>query len=183
MLLSLVILLPSLLLFAGCDPFTILHLSMACRPDPPTPEITTAEFPFKLVYIIDGEEVVYEDVITCTYDGFNNDASLPYKYRVWSKEYGKSRYILLRELENGQVVRFQIPYSASYLMGESPDAVKYSDDPPNVVLASEYERLQGEIGYLTDRVIEADELKEVYNIEIVSFEMAPPIENTFIPVE
>ena len=135
---------------------------MAGRPDPPTPEITSAEFPFKLVYTIDGEEVIYEDVITCTYDGFNNDASRNYKYRVWSKKYGKSKYILLRELENDQVIRFEIIYSASYLMGETPDAVKYSDDPPIVVLASKYERLQGEIGYLTDRVIEADELKEVY---------------------
>lgn len=183
LLLSLAVLLPSLLLFAGCDPFTILHLSMACRPDPPTPEITSAEFPFKLVYIIDGEEVVYEDVITCTYDGFNNDASRSDKYRVWSKEYAKDSLIVLSRLNDEQVIYFCIQYSAAYLMGETPDAVNYYDDPPFVGLGVKHEFYNGEIGYRYDRTLEADELKEVYNIEIVSFEMPPPIENTFIPVE
>lgn len=183
LLLSLVILLPSLLLFAGCDPFTILQLSMACRPDPPTPEITTAEFPFKLVYTINGEEVVYEDVITCTYDGFNNDASRSDKYRVWDKEYGKDSPVVLCQLNDEQRICFYIPYSAAYLMGETPDAVNYFDDPPYIGLATLTEYLEGKTAYRCDRTIEADELKEVYNIEIVSFEMPPPIENTFIPVE
>jgi len=168
-------------LLAGClDPgYTILLLSMCSRPDPPVPEITSAEFPFKIVYTVDGEEFVYEDVITCEYTGINNDASQRDKYRTWQHSYGKKPYTVLRELDNEQVILFYIPCSASYLMGD-PEASNYYGGSPEITLASPYQIYSsGEMTYRSDRVIEAQELKDIYGIEIISFEMPPPIENTF----
>jgi len=176
----LIIIFPSVLLSTGClDPFTYLYMSMENRPDPPLPEITSAEFPFKLVYIIDGEEVVYEDVITCTYNGIIIEDGRPDKYRTWINSYGKASYTVLRELDNEQAVIFNINYSAAYLMGDT-ESRNYYGDPPEVILASPYKRHNGETAYLFDKVIEAQELKDVYGIEIISFEMPPPIENTFL---
>jgi len=168
-------------LLAGClDPgYTILLLSMCSRPDPFVPEITSAEFPFKIVYTVDGEEFVYEDVITCEYTGINNDAGHSEKYRTWSKEFGKKSDIILCELGNDQVIRFRINYSAAYLMGDKKNP-RYYDSSPEVLLATRFMLDTGYPSYSTDKKLEAQELKDVYGIEIISFEMQPPIENTFL---
>ena len=58
-----------LLLFILGLPWTLMYLHMDLRPDPAKPSITHAEFPFTLVYTIDGKKVTYKDVVIGEYTG------------------------------------------------------------------------------------------------------------------
>ena len=51
-------------------PWIAIDLHMRLSPDPPMPEITYGEFPFRLVYELNGEQIVIEDIIICEFDGF-----------------------------------------------------------------------------------------------------------------
>jgi len=101
--LALIIVLAAILLpvLVVAVPFTSMSLSMCSRPDPPMPEITRAEFPFILVYTVDGEERVYEDVMTCEFAGVGNDTSRKDKYRKWKADFGKEGSIILSEPGGG----------------------------------------------------------------------------------
>lgn len=66
------------------------------NPNPPAPDITYGEFPFRLVYEIDGETKVIEDTVICEFDGFKNMGSAGNK-RVWKSQLksGKEHITLL----------------------------------------------------------------------------------------
>ena len=63
-------------------PWMLLYLGIAFSPDPPRPEITRGEFPFRLEYEIDGKRVVIEDTLICEFDGFGMNEGAG-KYRKW----------------------------------------------------------------------------------------------------
>jgi len=63
-------------------------------------------------------------------------------------------------------------------MGD-PEASNYRGGEPEVVLAESYLRHNGKTAYWAERTPEEQELLEEYGIEILSFEMPPPVENTF----
>ena len=50
-------------------PWIVIFIGGWLSPNPPTPEITYGEFPFRLEYRIADEVYVVEDVIVCEYDG------------------------------------------------------------------------------------------------------------------
>ncbi|MFA8307240.1 YdgA family protein, partial [Paenibacillus alvei] len=48
-------------------PWILIYVGLQLQPDPPRPEITYGEFPFKLVYEINGERKVIQDTVICEY--------------------------------------------------------------------------------------------------------------------
>ena len=48
----------------------------------PTPRVTHGEFPFELVYEINGEEVRVTDVYVCEFEGIGGNENIG-KYREW----------------------------------------------------------------------------------------------------
>ncbi len=166
----------------------------AFGPDPAEPEITEAEFPFTIVYELNGERIVYEDAIVCKYEGIFCDTGRG-KYRWWSKDY-KNGTPILDEYDNGEYVFFSFGAMPSELMGDNEyptySYISYSTKDKAEVLYYEYcgkdklpfynedtgtfESKEKDIWLPMD--ITDEELLEL-GIVIISYEIAPPIENTF----
>lgn len=94
-------LIPVILLLLGLSgwAFTSIIGTWLFIPNPPEPEITYCEFPFEIVYEIDGEIITINDVYVCQYDGIGaNEGSG--KYRVWKsyiKSTGEENLILFKD--------------------------------------------------------------------------------------
>jgi len=65
-------------------PWVMISLGISLLPNPPKPGITYSEFPFRLVYEINGERKVIEDTLICEYDGIGMDEGRG-KYRKWKE--------------------------------------------------------------------------------------------------
>ena len=67
------------------------YIGSCQRPDPPRPEITYSEFPFRIEYEINGELVVIEDAVICEFDGFQPNWSGGDKTRKWKVSFARDR--------------------------------------------------------------------------------------------
>lgn len=152
--------------------------------NPPAPEVTYGEFPFRLVYEIDGETKVIEDTIICEFDGFVNHGSAG-NYRKWKsyvKTTGKSEVTLYDLRSNGEFTEWgnQVlelcfdPGSGEYYMGDSSG--RQSRGSLGQWVDYLYLTPEGKMGY---SAFELNEAWEKYKIRFVSWECAPPIENSF----
>jgi len=139
------------------------------------PKITYGEFPFKLTYEINDEIKVIEDILICEYDGVkitSNGKRLKWKsYCLNSDE--EDSIVTIYSISNDEKIFYFIG-EPSYFMGKA-ERRNYSTD--DIFSAYIYEYEYG--GFLTKRIIKADELKEQYNIKIISFECSEPIKNSF----
>ena len=143
-------------------------------PDPPKPKITYGEFPFTLVYEINGEEKVIEDILICEYDGIVVYGGIPNKMRSWkeSLKSGNKRIILLK-IDETNIVYYPIRNSAGYYMGDKTSGeIKYSQN-------AGIDDIEKNPNYVYDRYISAEELLNHYNIRITRWEIALPITNSF----
>lgn len=164
--------------------FTVTGVFSVFMPNPPKPEITYGEFPFQLTYEIDGETKVIEDTIICEFDGFESRGTAG-KYRVW-KSYlksGNERITLLdlrpleliNELDYTILELFFYWGNAAYYMGDNLDSgwkSAQSFDEVNYLYKTKDETIGGS-------VYKADEAYEKYKIKLISWEIAPPIQNSF----
>ena len=64
-------------------PMFVLLIGIQLQPNPPSPTVTYGEFPFELVYEIDGEVVAVKDTYVCEFDGFGANTGVG-KYRKWN---------------------------------------------------------------------------------------------------
>ena len=76
-------------------PWILISLGIMLSPSPPTPKNTYGEFPFHLVYEIDGEQFTVDDVLVCEFVGRGADEASG-KYLKWD----------MRLLSGNQVDRF-----------------------------------------------------------------------------
>ena len=151
-----------LILIAGCSLLT---------PNPPKPEITYEEFPFELVYEINGEKITVNDTYVCEFDGFGSNEGVG-KYRKW-KGYVKStgeEYVIL--IQDGDLKLCCSIGSASYYMGDSD----YETNSPNIFYTKPNDMGGFTIGGMPE---ELEALKEQYKIQIISWDLSDPIENSF----
>jgi len=162
----------------------------AFGPDPAEPEITEAEFPFTIVYELNGEQIIYEDAIVCKYEGIFCDTGSG-KHRRWDKEY-KNGTPILAEYDNGECVIYSFPVMASKMMGDEEfHSAPYTEEESKPLYykyfgtdmmpyynedTGTFESREKEIWLSVD--ITDEELLEL-GIVIISAEIAPPIENTF----
>lgn len=151
-------------------------------PNPPMPEVTYGEFPFRLTYELDGETKLIEDTIICEFDGFTVEGENG-KYRKW-KTYlksGNERITLLdvRQLGekddfNNTILELFFSYgNAEYYMG---DKYRCSKAEISTYIEYMYQTVDGRIGF---SAFFADKAYEKYKIKLISWEVAPPIQNSF----
>ena len=152
-------------------------------PEPDVPLITYGEFPFTAVYEVDGKEYTIEDIAICEYAGSRWNEGDGKKHRIWEMRFESGPYIALCPIDPSEFVgadeayvALNVGYSAGQLMGDTEDNPQISDAYPQVL---EY----FESGTTSLSFPNEDEVFDTYGIRIISFEIAPPIENTFVPAE
>ena len=159
------------MLFVVSFPWTMIYISGMLERNPPKPEITYAEFPFELVYEINGETITLSDTYVCEFDGFGWNEGEG-KIRQW-KGYFKSNQqkdIVLIKDKNKEIV-CDIG-SPEYYMGDQKYNVSPRTDP--ILVLVEYYDTGGVSSSLC-----SDQIKEYYKIDLVSWNLSNPIENEF----
>jgi hypothetical protein len=140
-------------------------------PKMPKPKITYGEFTFTFVYEVNGEEKVVEDVLICKYDGVKWAGDFSYSRRYWKHSFksGNIRLTLL-QIDEINEIYYIIPSSAGSQMGDGEPWTGYV--PKDAWLA--------EIDYeIRGYHVSEEELLNKYGIRIISWEIDPPIKNTF----
>ena len=138
-------------------------------PEPPQPEITYGEFPFRLVYEFEGKEIVVEDIKVCEYDGVISGSNG--KHRTW-KGYlasdSDNRNVLITA--DGTREIYCYIGSAEYYMNDETYPEKQPLQPHiyNVMLNNNH-----------GTMLSQEELLEKYKIKLISLETTPPIKNIF----
>lgn len=136
---------------------------------PPKPEVTSGEFPFKLVYEINGETVTVEESYSFEYVGakWNWNAGWSNEWDACIGNTGEEAVVMT---QNGNTKIYASVGNVKYYLGgyEEPDY-----DP-----LAFYEYTANGRATSFFRLSE-DELWEQYKIKIVSWEHSEPIENTF----
>lgn len=149
-------------------PLIGLFISSCLKADPPLPEITYGEFPFKIEYEINGELVVIEDTVICEFTGFKFSWGGEGKMRQWKSHLASGRqgnYLLLRIVDGINDLYCNVRDPA-YYMGESSRGFYDNEKPPGSFLKN-------------GPVLSSQELFDKYGIRFISWEFSPPIENKF----
>ena len=151
------------------SPWMILYLSIYTSPDPPVPQTTYGEFPFELVYEINGEIITVKDVIVCEFDGFymSEAGGKQRKWKSYFKETGQELGVFLTEDED-RIVYCYVGSAAFYM-----DDEKYPEERPLTP------RVYDKNKTINTEILSQEELLEIYNIKIISWNFSEPIENTF----
>lgn len=150
-----------------------MYLGIQLGPNPPKPEITYGEFPFRLVYEIDGQRKVIQDTLICEYDGVGANEGVG-KFRRWKERLasGNEQITLLHVNDKTEI--YYPAGSAKYYMGDLEKYGKYIPIFPDAGI------IQKDGDTTWDSRISADELLQKYHIKLIDWEIKPPIENRFI---
>jgi hypothetical protein len=182
-------------------PWVMLSVGSLFSPNPPKPQITYGEFPFTLIYEIDGERKIINDTLICEFDGFGGGVSLD-KYREWKGTLasGNDSIVLwsgsdvsdVKGLYDfGEVDLLEVYYDippAWFYMGDYPDNFfeaheESFSDVFEYYYVNNYSRVWFEArhsdGSEDGSSLGDEELYDMFKIRIISWTSAPPIENTF----
>lgn len=135
------------------------------------PAVTEAEFPFKIIYELDGETVTIDDVYKVKY--IPNDEDDNHKGRVYAGELKSSgeddTLYTLKKDENTRIELWAYLY-ADYLMGD-PEYDYFGE-----------ENFEPKIYYYDENEVEYHdkETLEEQGVKLISFEYPTPIENSFV---
>lgn len=166
--LSPIILIFSLNLFAWGSIFVGGWLS----PNPPKPEITYAEFPFEIVYEMDGELVTVNDVYVCEFDGFGWNEGVG-KHREWKGYFqstGEDEFVLLQDGNLSLAVSVGYP---EYYMSD-PTEYDVEKEPYIYYIID-----PNELGGTSSGVMDIEPILEQYKIKLVRWNLSEPIQNSF----
>ena len=160
-------------LFILSIPTIFLSIYAYLQPAPPKPEIIYGEFPFELVYSIDGEIITIQDTYVCEYDGWDVHSGSLSKVRAWDgyiKSTGADELILL---EDGNLKFACSLGSPEYYMSDPSKPTKeytphiyYIEDP-------------NDFGGRSSGTLDIEPLLEKYKIKLISWKFSDPIENSF----
>jgi hypothetical protein len=150
------------------DPWEEIIKEFEAEPDPPQPEITYGEFPFKLVYELNGEINVVEDTVICTYDGVGGGANG--KYRRWESHLANSDEDSVLLLIDDTRKIYCSTGSANYYMNDEIYPIKRPYVPHIYDV---------KLNKMDMSILSPEELVEKYNIKLISWEFSEPIINNF----
>ena len=142
---------------------------------PEEPKFKYGEFPFELVYEIDGEIITVNDVYVCEYDGISADTGSG-KYREW-KGYIKGTgqgTIFIKDIDNKKICCSV--GAADIYMGDCEPYYEGGEIPVNEPIIYSIENYANG-SRLSHIFSEAD--MEKYGIRIISYNFTPPITNSF----
>ena len=154
-------------------PWLMIGIGGMMREDPPQPNVTYGEFPFSLVYEIDGSRIEITDTLVIEYLGVDWNEGLG-KYNKWNVSYKgstteESLYLLEGFLEDGYPFSIRMELgSCEYYMGLEEDEPYYSMfnvKPGDIVISS-----RNEEGPLFE-----EELYDRFNIKIIEKTISKPI--------
>lgn len=152
--------------------------SYLLTPNQPAPAIEYAEFPFCLVYELEGKEYEVKDSVICEYNGQDFNEGTGEKYRKWksSLKSGNTRITLLNADDGIEIFFLNLSWFPTGLYMGDPSS--RSDDVvgtfPNALYTSDFEnQMAGKY------IINAEEMWEKYKLRLIKWEIAPPIENKF----
>ena len=143
------------------------------------PGITHGEFPFRLVYEIDGETFEVEDTLICDFNGFGANAARTGKFRQWKSHLksGNTRITLL--VVDGIEIFYTPGLPSSRIAGvymgdkdEYPGSNKSTF--PDAWYTSDFENKN-----VNEYIISAEDMWQKYNLKILSWEPSSPIQNNF----
>lgn len=161
-----------------------------CPKSNASPEITKQEFPFCIEYSVEGQIFKLEDTVVCEFDGFspNSGHKSPDIIRSWSEKFKStdnsySDVLIVEEYNKKSILKNRTNLCsfvylsvghAEYYMGD-----KYKEiEAPCFYYYESFERLNGYVsGEYT--VLSEEQLKDFFDIEIISVSFKPPIENSF----
>lgn len=157
------------LLFAGYSMLTYLE------PNPPAPVIEMAEIPVEIVYTINDKEYTLSDAYVCEYEGVTIYGSgmagdRGEKRRLWSgylKSTEKQELVLY---EDDKVKIYCELGAPGYYMGD----MRYADEAETEIYLEDYENRR-----IYRDIFGREDIKELCDAELISFEIAEPIENEF----
>lgn len=155
-------------------PWLVLAGGSLLSPAPPSPQITYGEFPFTLVYEMEGETISIEDTLVIRHKGIDWNEGLG-KHNVWER-YLKSQQVegyvrqsvtLFHGLLDGNSTCVYLELgSCEYYMGLKDDMSHYyylNEKPGDIVMLGEY-----------NGPISAEELYDKFQIRIIELELSPP---------
>jgi hypothetical protein len=154
-------------------PWILIFIGIHLEPNPPRPQITYGEFPFRLEYEINGERKVIQDSLICEFDGFGADEGRG-KYREWKQRLasGNERVTLLKVNDNLEI--YYSPGSAKYYMDDMESGGEYKHGYPDALVSEK----RGKI--TSNRLILADQLLKEYGIKLISWDASQPLKNNFV---
>jgi len=160
----------AILLLVLLIPLIGLPVSSLLKPNPPLPEITYGEFPFRIEYEINGDRVVVEDTVICEFDGFGFSWGGEGKFRKWKSHLlnseGAGSFLLLLETVDAKL--YCTVRSPAYYMGDSKSF------PNEIFPPSAFTKKTKSYNFISSQ-----ELFDRYGIRFISWEFSPPIENNF----
>ncbi|MCL1885743.1 MAG: hypothetical protein FWF98_03145 [Dehalococcoidia bacterium] len=148
-----------------------IAIGSCTAPNPPRPEITYGEFPFRIEYEILGERFVVEDTVICEFDGFGWGGSSS-KYRKWKSHLASGQegnLVILKVFNDTKNIVCNVGQS-KYYMGELTI-------PPDEYWPPEAFLREGSGASLV--VLHPEEWYDDYNFKFISWEFTEPIVNTF----
>ncbi len=151
-------------------PWLLIYGGIWLSPDPPKPQVTSGEFPFELVYSLDGETITINDIIVCEYDGIgmNEGVGKYIKWKSYLKSNNKENLVLFEDGNKKIICGIGSP---DYYMGNTENS-DIDTVIPNLVIYEDY----GEI--TSSHALSQEEMEE-YKIKLLSWEFSKPINNTF----
>lgn len=150
-------------------PWTLIYVGGWFSPNPPQPEITYGEFPFKLVYEMKDETIVVEDTYICEYDGigWNEGSGKQRKWKGYVKSTGDEG-VLIAQDENCKIYCYI--GSAQYYMGDE----NQTQESPSPVFV----KISVDENITNEQLLLEDALSS-YGIQPVELVTTEPIENQF----
>jgi len=145
-------------------------------PDPDMPEIDYAEFPITITYEVNGEVNTIHDALICEYTGYTWNESDGIKHRTWNSFFESGEYITLHSTDTNRNIVLGVSHPAEWMMGDIDEFRTYDGD---------YSYYLGYIWNSSTNFHSApeEEIYQNYGVKVLDFEIAPPIENTFVPAE
>jgi len=150
-------------------PWIIIAIGFASLPNPPMPEIRYGEFPFRLVYELNGEQIVVEDTIICEFDGIGSNAAVG-KHRKWKAHLANSggESVLLVSDDTRKIYCY---------VG---DAEYYMDDETHPEERPLTPRIYSvKLNKSDMSILSQEEILDKYNIKLLSWDFTEPIVNSF----
>lgn len=175
-LITIVVLLIVIVIIVGFAifPWASIALEVWLTPNPPKPEIMHGEFPFRLVYEVNGQRKVVQDILICDYCGIGMDEGRG-KYRKWKDRLASgNKDILLIKVNNTKEIYYN-PGPAEYYMNDMGEEGTYKHNFPDACYSEKgYHNRGSSYG-----IISADELFNKYHIKLISWDYTQPIKNKF----
>jgi len=170
---SILVAIPVIIFAFFSIPWLMIYGGIWLSPDPPEPQVIYAEFPFELVYTLDGKTFEISDTLVCEYDGIDIDEGQG-KHIEWKCyiKSSKNEKLVLYVDDNKEIIcDIGAP---EYYMGDSEYYDIYASDDivPNLILLEDYENIT------SSHDLSEEEMKK-FKIELISWELSKPIKNTF----